>query len=81
VLRRPDDRVCIENPPIAEVEPIEIGNLRYSLNAISPRLAFVALTMARAGGRPARPSLSVNPARRTWGVLETRGAARLPARW
>jgi hypothetical protein len=32
---RPDDRVCIEDPPIAAVEPAEIESLRYGLNAIA----------------------------------------------
>ena len=32
------NRVCIEHPPIAAVEPAEIESLRYGLDAISRRL-------------------------------------------
>ena len=28
-------RICIEDPPIAAVEPAEIENLRYGLNAVA----------------------------------------------
>jgi hypothetical protein len=38
VLRRPDYRVRIEDPPIAAAEPAEIENPRDGLNAISRRL-------------------------------------------